>query len=239
MEGSRAAARLWELESRWTMGRVMPRDLLAAIEVYLRREHPERCDDLLGALRGRAEELREADADLPVDGQSEGMLALTATVLAAYETLLPVLDGDAGRTVAYLRHALGGVLRRPLEVAFGALGRRDDALGAIEAACREEAPLYGDYFDIRYDRTSPDAFEMRVERCFFLDFFARHGLPGVTTVLCAWDANWMRAVDPAASGLRAERTSLKSLGDDACRFRVVRTGDPTSGYSDVLPGDTG
>jgi hypothetical protein len=45
---------------------------------------------------------------------------------------------------------------------------------------------------------------------------------------------WMRAVDPAVSGLRAERTSLMSLGDDACRFRVVRTGDPLAPYSDAL-----
>jgi hypothetical protein len=52
--------------------------------------------------------------------------------------------------------------------------------------------------------------------------------------VCAWDANWMRAVDPAVSGLRAERTSLMSLGDDACRFRVMRTGDPLAPYADKL-----
>jgi hypothetical protein len=30
----------------------------------------------------------------------------------------------------------------------------------------------------------------------------------------------MKAIDPAVSGLRAERPTLMSLGDDACRFRV-------------------
>jgi hypothetical protein len=75
---------------------------------------------------------------------------------------------------------------------------------------------------------------MRAERCFFKDFFARHGNPLLTTVVCAWDANWMRAVDPAVSGLRAERTSMLSLGDDACRFPVVRTGDPLATYTDEL-----
>jgi hypothetical protein len=44
----------------------------------------------------------------------------------------------------------------------------------------------------------------------------------------------MQAVDPAVSGLRAERTSLLSLGDDACRFRVRRTGDPLASYEDAL-----
>ena len=95
--------------------------------------------------------------------------------------------------------------------------------------------MYGSYYDIAFDRLDAGTFEMRVHRCFFRDHFARRGNLPLTTVMCAWDANWMRAVDPAASGLRAERTSLMSLGDDACRFRVVATDDPLATYSDRLP----
>jgi L-2-amino-thiazoline-4-carboxylic acid hydrolase len=62
---------------------------------------------------------------------------------------------------------------------------------------------------------------MNVRRCFWHDFFARHDAMLVTTVMCSWDTNWMRAIDPAVSGLRAERTSLLSLGDDQCRFAVL------------------
>jgi hypothetical protein len=68
----------------------------------------------------------------------------------------------------------------------------------------------------------------------FHDFSAHHDARLVTTVLCAWDANWMRALDPAVSGVRAERTSLQSLGDEICTFRVVRTEDPLAEYSDAL-----
>jgi hypothetical protein len=46
--------------------------------------------------------------------------------------------------------------------------------------------------------------------------------------------NWMRAIDPAVSGLRAERTSLLSLGDDHCRLPVLETDDPLAGYTDTL-----
>jgi hypothetical protein len=52
--------------------------------------------------------------------------------------------------------------------------------------------------------------------------------------MCAWDTNWMRAIDPAVSGLRAERTSLLSLGDDQCRFAVLETDDPRAGYTDKM-----
>jgi hypothetical protein len=75
---------------------------------------------------------------------------------------------------------------------------------------------------------------MKVERCFWRDLFDRHDSRLVTTVMCAWDTNWMRAIDPAVSGLRAERTSLLSLGDDQCRFAVLETEDPLAGYSDKI-----
>ncbi|GAA4903185.1 L-2-amino-thiazoline-4-carboxylic acid hydrolase-like protein [Actinomycetospora succinea] len=225
---------LWELEGRWTMGRALPRDLLSTIGAWLRREFPDRRAFVLAVIRRRAEEIREEDAGLPVDGPAEGMLALSATVLAAHETLIDVFDGDARRTVLFLRQALGSVLRRPFQVTFGAPGRRDDPLGAIESACRAEAGRHGASVDIRVERPDADAVEMRVERCFFHDFFARRGVGDVTTVMCAWDATWMRAVDPAVSGLRAERTTLRSQGDDACRFRVVCTEDPAATFVDAL-----
>jgi hypothetical protein len=236
--------RVWELEGRWLMGRAGPGEMLEGVGRYLRLETPERRDELLAAIRTRAKKLEEADKDLPVDGPSTGMLALTSTVLAAYETLLPVFDGDQRRTILFLQHVLDAVARRPFEIAFEVPGKREDPLGAIEAACRKEASFYGSYFDIAFDRQDADTFEMRAERCFFRAFFARHGNTLFTTVVCAWDANWMRAVDPdanwmravdpAVGGLRAERTSLMSLGDDACRFRVVRTDDPLAPYADEL-----
>ncbi|THA76692.1 hypothetical protein [Streptomyces sp. A0592] len=46
--------------------------------------------------------------------------------------------------------------------------------------------------------------------------------------------NLMKAIDPAVSGLRAERTSLLSLKDSRCRFAVVETDDPLDGYADAL-----
>jgi L-2-amino-thiazoline-4-carboxylic acid hydrolase len=61
---------------------------------------------------------------------------------------------------------------------------------------------------------------MKVHRCRWRDFFTRHNAPLVNPVICAWDTNWMRAIDPAVSGLRAERTALLSFGDSKCRFAV-------------------
>ena len=223
-----------ELEGRWFMGRFAPREFLDGIDRYLRLETPERRQELLEAIKTRAEELQKEDQDLPVDPQSEGMLALTSTMLAAYETLLPLFEGDQRRTVLFLQQIVGAVAQRPFEIAFEALSKRQHPLDVIDKACRMEGPLYGSYYDIAFDRQDADTFEMRVHRCFFRDHFTRRNNPQLTTALCAWDANWMKAIDPAVSGLRAERTTLMSLGDDACRFRVLTTDDPLAGYTDRL-----
>jgi L-2-amino-thiazoline-4-carboxylic acid hydrolase len=70
-------------------------------------------------------------------------------------------------------------------------------------------------------------FEMNVRRCFWHDFFDHHDARLVTTVMCSWDTNWMWAINPPVSGLRAERTSLLSLGDDECRFACWRPTIPS------------
>jgi hypothetical protein len=123
-----------ELEGRWFMGRFAPREFLDGIDRYLRLETPERRQELLEAIKTRAEELQEQDQDLPVDPQSEGMLALTSTILTAYETPLPIFDNDQRRTILFLQQIVGAVAQRPFEVAFEALSKRQHPLDAIDKA---------------------------------------------------------------------------------------------------------
>jgi hypothetical protein len=228
------AEKLMGVEAHWLMGRVMPRDFLEEIGKYLHLVAPEREDELIAAIKARAEAIADADQDMIVDEPSKGALAIGATVLAAFETLLPLFDGDEHRTILYLQHALGPSLRRPYELSFEFLSEREDPLDKIDKVCRKMPAIYGSGWDMTMERPEPGLFEMKVGRCFWRDFFARHDSQLVTTVMCAWDTNWMRAIDPAVSGLRAERTSLLSLGDDECRFAVLETDDPLAGYTDTL-----
>ena len=82
--GHRARLRdkLLAREGGWFMGRFAPRELLEGVGRYLRLQTPERRDELLDAIRTRAEEIAEADQDLPVDAQSTGMLTLGDDALA-------------------------------------------------------------------------------------------------------------------------------------------------------------
>jgi hypothetical protein len=216
------------------MGRVMPRQFLDGIGEYLDLEAPERKDELIKAVRARAEELIDADQDMVVDEPSKGALAISAGARASFEQLLPLFDGDERRTILLLQHVMGTVLKRPYQLMFQTLSRREEPLDKIDKACRKMEPLYGDGWDMTFERPEPQVFEMKVRRCFFRDFFARHDATLVTTVMCAFDVNWMQAIDPAVSGLRAKRTSLLSLGDHECRFAVLETDDPLARYVDTL-----
>ena len=165
--------KIMEADGQWLMGRVMPRELLQGIGKYLHRVAPEREDELIEAIKDRAEELIHANEDMVVDRPAEGMLGISAVVLAAFEILRPEFDGDERRTILYLQHVFGTVLRRTFETTFELITSRENPLDDYEKAVRKQRPMYGSYFEMPLERQDPGTFEMRVERCFFHDFFAR------------------------------------------------------------------
>jgi hypothetical protein len=75
------------VESRWLMGRVMAGDFMEGVGEYLHLVAPEREDELMAAIKTRAEELSDADEDMVVDQPSEGALGVGVAVLASFETL--------------------------------------------------------------------------------------------------------------------------------------------------------
>jgi hypothetical protein len=211
--------RIMAADGQWLMGQIMPRELLQGIGKYLHRVAPEREDELIAAIKTRAEELIEANEDMVVDGPAEGMLGISAVVLAAFEILRPEFDGDERRTILYLQHVFGTVLRRTFEATFEWITSRENPLDDYEKAVRKQRPMYGSYFEMPLERQDPGTFEMRVERCFFHDFFARHDARLVTTVLCAWDANTLgdrpggqRSASRGALGPYASQDARGPLG---------------------------
>ena len=128
------------------MGRVIPRQFLDGVAKYLEHFAPDRKDEVLAAIDQRAEELVAEDQVMATDGPGKGALASCAVALASYEKLLPLFDGDERRTILFLQHVMGGVLKRPYEVMFGTLSKRKDALEKLERACGKMKAIYPAYF---------------------------------------------------------------------------------------------
>ena len=124
------------------MGWVMPRELLQGIGKDLHRVAPEREGERIATIRDRAESHIEANQDMAVDAPSRGMLRISAVVLAAFEIPRPEFDGDERRTILYLQHVFGTVLRRTFEVTFEWITSRENPLDDYEKAVRKERPAY-------------------------------------------------------------------------------------------------
>jgi hypothetical protein len=75
---------------------------------------------------------------------------------------------------------------------------------------------------------------MNIRRCFFRDFFDRHDARLATTLMCAFDVNFIKAIDPSVSGLRAERTLPALARRRLVRVRATRDRRPLAGCTDKL-----
>lgn len=72
------------------------------------------------------------------------------------------------------------------------------------------------------EEKSDEAVTLIVRRCGFHQFFADHGEPALTPVICALDRLWMDALDASSRPVRTERPATISTGGDCCCFRFVR-----------------
>ena len=94
--------------------------------------------------------------------------------------------------------------------------------------------MYGSDFGIEFGRPDPDTFEIRVDRCFFRDFFDRHDARPVPNGAVRLG----RELDAGARP-RYYRPTVRAhlfgvAGDDACRFRVMRTDHRLAEHGDAF-----
>ncbi len=219
---------------QWMMGRVVPRTFLKHLQRHLRTVAPEREDELIARIKERFNHHVERDADLVVDGPSDGMLAMSATVHGAYEVLVEEI-GDPDRTIAYLQHVFGESLEHMSSLATALLFRaKDDPMDLIEQFLRKWTISYGDTMNFEFTREGSEAIEMRITKCFMKEYFDRHGIVSVTEALCGGDTFWMNEIDPALMGIRCKRTCTMPRGAEADVFRIERTNDPLAENYDVV-----
>lgn len=175
------------------------------------------------ALLVAGDELLAARAHLIVDEASRANLRLAALVLGCYRALLPVVER------ALLLDALRAAFCEPYEEEVVWETRRmldqapDPLLAITEASKARESSYFGPSFTFERLQDDPHAYLVNVRSCLWHRFFVSFGVPELTPIFCAFDFNWMRAVDPARDGFRVERPTTLGYGHDACRFWHIRT----------------
>ncbi|GLY63631.1 L-2-amino-thiazoline-4-carboxylic acid hydrolase [Amycolatopsis taiwanensis] len=185
------------------------------------RELPE--EELLAAMRARHEELTAANQNLIVDEAAVHNLRMTLALVAAYELLTPELGRDDAADL------IGTAFNEPLSEAIrqgteAMLDSSPDPYRAmVELSKSREQHTFGAGFTFRHPVDDDDQHFADVHECFYHNVLVANGAPELTPMMCAFDMNWIEAIDPRKHGFRFERTTTIGLGGTHCPFHFVRT----------------
>ncbi|HEY8481120.1 MAG TPA: L-2-amino-thiazoline-4-carboxylic acid hydrolase [Spirillospora sp.] len=179
--------------------------------------------DVMAAMRARHEELTAANRHLIVDEASVHNLRATLALVAAYEILLPRLGRDDA--VALVRAAfvepLGETVREGTRAMLDA--SPDPFRTMVASAKTREEHAFGAGFTFRHPVDDDDRYFADVHRCFYHEVLVANSASELTPVMCAFDANWIEAIDPAKHGFRFDRPTTIGLGGSHCPFHFTRT----------------
>jgi L-2-amino-thiazoline-4-carboxylic acid hydrolase len=188
------------------------------------REHalPE---NLAAAMRSRHEELQTANAHMIVDEPARHNLRITLAVVAAYGSLLPRLGRDAaiGAVRAALVEPLGDAVHAGTRAMLDAAPDPFTAMVAVSKSREEHA--FGEGFTFRRPADDDRRYLLDVHRCFYHDVLVANSVPELTPALCAFDGNWIEAIDPDRDGFRFDRATTIGLGGTHCPFHFTRTSE--------------
>ena len=151
------------------------------------------------------------------------ILAMCSLVLAAFRELQHDLEASSAAFDA-VRQAFAMTYPTPMIWLFRLwLWFYGDPVKDLQrrSMAKTGRRMYGKSMEFDEEKTQ-DSADMLITRCAYHEFFARHGAPELTVLICAWDRVWMDVVDRSSRPIHTERPSTISTGGDCCRFRFVR-----------------
>jgi hypothetical protein len=173
-------------------------------------------------LRSRHHRLFEAQRHRIVDEASRHNLALALAVLAAHQELAP------GREEQELLRSLQAAFVEPLQpfvraATRAALDPASDPFDVMVSISRErERHAFGAGFAFRHPDDGSERYTAEVERCYYHDVLRDNGAAQLTPIFCAFDANWIDAIDPDRDGFEFDRLTTIGTGGTSCLFRFRR-----------------
>ncbi|KAK1179645.1 L-2-amino-thiazoline-4-carboxylic acid hydrolase [Streptomyces sp. NBS 14/10] len=177
----------------------------------------------ISAMRKRHAELEAANAHMVVDEASRYNLRITLAVVAAYEKLLPRLGRDAAT------RAVRDALVEPLGEAVHASTRAmldaapDPFRAMVDVSKAREEYAFGKTFTFQRSADDDQRYLLDIHRCFYHDVLTANSAAELTPVMCAFDGNWIEAIDPERHGFRFDRATTIGLGGATCPFHFTRT----------------
>ena len=179
--------------------------------------------DLITRLRVRHDRLLANQQHRIIDEASRHNLALTLAVLAGYHELAPqasdeeLLPALEAAFVEPLRSSVKAVTKAALDAVA------DPFAAMVDITRQRERHAFGAGFVFTHPQDDPDHYVAQVERCYYHQVLSANGAQQLTPVFCAFDANWIDAIDPGRHGFSFERPTTIGTGGSNCPFRFRRT----------------
>ena len=197
------------------------RDSSYLVELFFERLGERFDAGLLARVRERQRELElDGAAELP-DAPARYNRRYTSAILAAYQ----VLPGGPALVELLTRafvEPMGAAVTAGTRAMLDAAG---DPFAAMVAVARaREVADFGAEFGFEHPADDGERFFADMRRCGYHEYFRRHGAAELTPVLCAFDANWIGAIDPERHGFTFSRETTIGLGGSACPFHFARNG---------------
>ena len=170
-------------------------------------------------------ELERESGAWHIDDAARHHVRLTSLVIAGSRVLtgvIPPLD---------VREVLTIALNEPLRPAIltgtaAALDHAPDAFRAmVDFSKAREEHFFGAGFTFERPRDDDAAYHVDVHRCLYHEHLAAHDAAELTPVFCAFDANWIDAIDSERHGFTFERRTTIGTGGQHCPFHFRRWTD--------------
>lgn len=200
---------------------------------------PTQAQHLVGVIKTHAAALEAAYQSWVRDEQARYNLKSGTVVLAAYRALRPTMPQD--EALALLREALVEPLSDTIRQ--GTAGLLDQALDPYAAlvgvAKSRERHFFGQAFTFERPRDDDRAYFLDVARCLWHSFFVAEGTPELTPIFCAFDTNWIDAIDSDRHGVRFSRPTTLGHGGPLCPFHFYRVAPATGDFAGTTTGAEG
>jgi L-2-amino-thiazoline-4-carboxylic acid hydrolase-like protein len=177
---------------------------------------------LVDRLARRRQRLAAEQQHRVVDEPSRYNLEMTLAVLAAYDEL------GSGHHDDELIPALRQAFVEPLEpfvrhATRSVLDEATDPFAAIVLLTKDrEQQAFGTGFVFTHPEDDDDQYTAQVERCYYHDVLKANGAEQLTPIFCAFDSNWIDAIDTDCDEFQFERPTTIGTGGPNCPFRFRR-----------------
>lgn len=157
-----------------------------------------------------------------VDERTRPHLRLTACMLASYQELTSGLL-DRKQAWGLVEDVFISIGRTTLKLYTQAILMlsKDPFIAITNAGKKRAIEQYGRAWEFRFEETE-NSFTMTCTKCFYNDFFLAAGVQELARILCSWDENWTKPIDPTKHGILFERPTTIGYGGKECPFIFTR-----------------